>query len=198
MTGLLSPLRAGRITGSRVSAILGLSKYSKPADVLREMVRQQLGAPDEFTGNVATAWGNEHEDDALAAYEVERAVMVHAGQEFVIHPEYPWLAATPDGLVGEDGMVEAKCPYRAEYMSLAERPDYAAQIQLQMECTGREWCDFLIWRPNDPLIIDRAARDRDWLPSVAPLLMQFVDDYTAALAAPEVHLAPKTRRRKAS
>src|SRR3546814_19370154 len=95
----LSPLRVGRITGSRVGAILGLNPYSKPADVLREMVREHFGAEREFTGNAATDYGKEKEPDALAAYEAERGVMTYGGDDCIVHPVYGFLAVPPAGLV---------------------------------------------------------------------------------------------------
>jgi predicted phage-related endonuclease len=65
----LSPLRMGRITGSRIGSILGLNRYASRADVLAEMLAQARGQDALFSGNEATAWGNGHEDDALTAYE---------------------------------------------------------------------------------------------------------------------------------
>src|SRR5690348_7975827 len=101
--------RIGRITASRVGAILGLSKYRTSADVLRDMVREALGAPSEFTGNEATRYGETHEADALDAYEQRYGTIIKPSG-IVVHPLYDWLAASPDGLVGEHGLVECKCP----------------------------------------------------------------------------------------
>src|SRR5690606_12583446 len=109
---MLSPDRVGRITGSRVAAILGANPYQSRDDVLREMVRQYHGAEPEFSGNDATRHGERHEPDALALYESENGCMTHGGGELVIHPQHDFLAVTPDGLVGENGMVECKAPYR--------------------------------------------------------------------------------------
>lgn len=189
MSAVLSPLRVGRITGSRVGAILGLSKWQTPDDVLRSMTREHFGDPAEFTGSDATDWGTEHEPDALLAYEQYAGVLAHSAQQLVIHPAHDWLAVTPDGLVGADGMVELKCPYRARYQSIREHPDYGAQVQLQLACTGRAWCDFVIWRVEGPLLVERVFADPEWLPSVLPALQAFHDRYEAtvadeALAAP--------------
>lgn len=188
----LSPLRVGRITGSRCSAVLGLNPYSSRDDVLREMVREAHGAPREFTGNEATRHGQAHEPDALAAYEAQYGVMTYGGGDLILHPLYPFLAVTPDGLVNDDGMVECKAPYRGRYTSIAEVPYYMPQVQLQLACTGRRWCDFVIWR-DDGIVVDRVMADPEWLPQQMPTLRAFMDWFDAEMLAPERHLADKER-----
>ena len=184
----LSPLRAGRITGSRIAAVLGLNPYNTRADVLREMVREHFGADREFTGNDATEWGQAHEPDALAAYEAERGTMTYGGGEIIIHPDYNFLAVTPDGLVGDDGLIECKAPYRGTYTTIAEVPYYIPQVQLQMACTGREWCDFVVWR-DGAISVDRVAADRDWIVAALPALKSFMADFAAATASDEAAAA---------
>ena len=198
MSITLSPERAGRITGSRVGAILGLSKYQTRDDVMREMVRQHFGAPREFTGNVATEWGNAHEEDARQAYEEYARDLVLAAQEFVTHPTIPWLGCSPDGLVGDEGAVEIKCPFRST-KTLDEHPDYLAQIQLLLACTGRAWCDYVQWTADGPLYVRRVFADPDWLSSVLPELTAFHDEYERIIADPEMaapFLADKERTDK--
>ena len=188
----LSPLRKSRITGSRIASVLGLSPYSTRESTLREMVRQYFDAAPEFEGNPATEYGNEHEDDALAAYEQVRGLMTHGGQEFVIHSQYDFLAATPDGYVDDNGLVECKCPWKATYTHIDERPDYEAQIRLQLECTQREWADLVIWRPEGTAI-SRVEHDPEWLPSILPILVDFIEHYGYVIASPELsapHLEP--------
>lgn len=192
MTAVLSPLRQGRITGSRVAAILGASKYATAEDAMREMVRQALDADPEFVGNEATDFGSAHEADAIRDYEYHQLVTVHSMQDVVLHPNYPdLLLVTPDGLVGDDGMVEVKCPWRARYMTLPEH--YEPQVMLQLACTGRAWCDFVIWRDHEPLIVQRIDADPDWLPAVLPALQGFSERYQRIIADPELaapYLAP--------
>lgn len=186
----LDPRRTGRITGSRVAAILGLSPYATRADVLREMVRQAHGLEPDFQGNVATRWGEAHESDAIALYESEHSVMTHGGGELVIHQDYDFLAVTPDSLVDRDGMIEVKCPYRGDYTTI---PDYyVPQVQLQMAVTVRKWCDFVIWRYGQ-ITVQRIAADPDWLPSVLPTLYDFMADYREAVKEPGAHLEPLER-----
>ena len=191
----LSPLRVDRLTGSRVSAVLGLNPYSKREDVLREMVREHFDAPREFTGNDATRYGQAKEPEALAAYEAQYGVMTYGGGELIIHPLYDFLAVTPDGLVGDHGMIECKAPYRGKYTTLAEVPYYAPQVQLQLACTGRHWCDFVVWR-DGAITVDRIEADSDWIARNLGTLQNFMGDYADALANPEPHLADKERADK--
>lgn len=185
--------RVGRITASRVGAILGLSKYRTRDDVMRDMVREALGAPREFVSNEATEYGQAHEADALAEYEQRFAVMVEPSP-LVVHPDHDWLAASPDGLVGDHGLIECKAPFRARYTKPSD--EYVAQMQLQMACTGRDWTDFVIWREGEPIIVDRVDRDPDWLSRNLDALQVFIGDYaeniaSSKLAAP--YLADKER-----
>lgn len=185
--------RVGRITASRVGAILGLSKYRTAADVLRDMVREHFGAPREFEGNEATRYGEAHEADALAAYEQRYAVMVEPCG-LIPHPECAFLAASPDGLVGDRGLVECKCPFRSRYTTPSA--EYVAQMQLQMLCTDRDWCDFVIWREGEPIIVERVQRDPDWLTSNVEVLSNFMLEYDEAIASKEAaapYLADKER-----
>lgn len=185
--------RVGKITASRVGAILGLSKYRTAADVLRDMVREHFGASREFVGNEATEYGQAHEADALSAYEQRYAVMVEPCG-LILHPQYDFLAASPDGLVGEHGLVECKCPYRARYT--APSAEYVAQMQLQMLCTDRDWCDFVIWREGDPIIVERVMRDPDWLTGNVEALSNFMLEYDEAISSKEAaapYLADKER-----
>ena len=187
----LSPLRVGRVTASRLPGILGLSPYQSRDDVMRAMVRQTLNAEQEFSGNIATEWGNDHENDAIGAYEMRTGQLVHSGQDFVIHPNRI-LGASPDGLIGDDGAIECKCPYRGSFTHISQRPDYEAQCRLVMEVTGRQWCDFVVWRP-DGINVSRVEYDPDWLPSVMPQVEAFLAEFRAIVASPELaapHLAP--------
>ena len=75
--------------------------------------------------------------------------------------------ASPDGLVGTDGLLEIKCPFTATHIDTllsGKVPDrYKTQMQWQMACTGRQWCDFVSYDPRLPepmrLFITRVPRD---------------------------------------
>lgn len=193
MTTELDPRRKGRITGSRIAAVLGVSPYATRADVLREMVREYYGAPREFLGNDATRYGIEHERDAIEQYEMAECVLTHGAQRLAIHPVHDWLAVTPDGLVDDRGMIEVKCPYRGTYTNLDGAPHYRPQVQLQLAVTGRDWCDFVVLQRDGRLHVSREMRADGWLAHHLPALEAFMADFRAACDAPEQYLADRDR-----
>ena len=185
--------RKGRVTGSVVGAILGLSPYMTRDDVLRSMVRASLGAPSEFTGNVATAWGSAMEPQAIMDFEMETSESV-AAAPFVKYSD--WLGASPDGYVSDGRLIEVKCPYGIRndpnplFKSADDQPHYLAQMQVQMEVTGKWSCWFYQWTPHGSSL-KLIHRDDDWLQANLPRLHQFHAEFLDALANPEEHLAPR-------
>jgi putative phage-type endonuclease len=187
------------ITASKVGGILGLSPYQSRADVLRAAVRSRLGAEREFRGNALTQYGLDHELDAITDYERHRGVLTHGYQASFVHPDYPWLSATPDALVGDDGVLEVKCPpERARYTHVDQRPDYEAQIRVQLECTQRKWGDLVVWKQSTGAIPSRVEHDPLWLPSVLDVFVAFLEEVDWIVADPErsaPHLAPLVDQR---
>lgn len=177
--------RKGKITASVAGAILGIDPYRKPDDVMRMMVRDYFGAEKEFTGNIATRWGEDNEDNAKAAYEAERDVMV-VDEGFITHEEKTWLGASPDGLVQQIGLVEIKCPFGIRkdenpiFKLIGEVPHYHAQMQIQMACTNRIWCDFVQWTPY-ALNIQQVRFDPNWLADNLPKLEAFYELYLSII-----------------
>ena len=178
--------RAGRVTGSSVGAILGLSPFMKQEDVMRNMVRQYHGYPSEFKGNTATSYGTYNEPNALADYELQFDTKVI---ETGFHTFEEWLGASPDGLIGDNGLIEIKCPYGQrdknppEFKSIDYQTHYWLQIQIQLFVTGREWCHFYQWSAHgemhetvwfNPLAIDKFL----------PELKEFYDKYLVEREAP--------------
>ncbi len=194
-TTTLSTLRRDRITASRIPAVLGISPYQTRSSLMREMVREHFGEPTEFTGNPATDYGTEHEADVIAEYEMLIGVPVSrtfGDQGTIVHPKYDFLAATPDAMTDEK-IVECKAPWRSHYTSIAERPDYEAQIRLQMEVTGLKAGDLAIWHVDRPLIVDPVKHDPKWLKSVLPTIESFMAEYRETIGDPELaakHRAP--------
>lgn len=188
MSTPLSPLRKDRVTASRLPPLLGISPYTTRQALLRQMVREHFDDPSEFTGNAATMWGNLQEAEIIAAYELTRGVQVFltgAEQQTFVHPTMTYLAATPDG-VTNDRVIECKAPWRALYTSIHERPDYAAQMQLQMEVLDLPAADLVIFRPRQPLLVDTLYRDRDWMESVLPAIDDFLREYWEVIDTPEL------------
>lgn len=174
--------RKNRITASMVGAVLGLSPFMTRADAMRAMVRDREGLPSEFNGNVATEWGNANEDMARGEYEMETCHdVIQVG--FITRED--WAGTSPDGLIGEDGGVEIKCPYglRNEpapcFKTLEEQPHYYAQIQFTLWVTGRKWWHFYQWTPAGGRLSPPVLPDQDWLDDNLPKLRQFYAEFLA-------------------
>ena len=190
-----------RLTGSRVGAILGLSPWQKPDDVLREMVREHHGAESEFTGNQATDWGNRHETRALLCFMRHTGLQVEQCGFFSYGDR---MGASPDGLTSDGGVLEIKVPYGlrkgGEFKPLEEQPHYAAQVQMELLATGRKHAYFAQYRApyGDPLAhdyvqeamhIERVEFDAGWIDRVLPELDVFYKRLIAELDNAE-HLEP--------
>lgn len=180
--------RAGKITASVVGKIItGKGKE----EVLRDMVREALGYPRAFQGNAATEWGTANEDEARTTYAIETGCAV-TETGFHLHPEHDWLGASPDGLVGRDGLVEIKAPFKLrdadavpdELLALNNRHLYWHQMQCQMAVMGREWCDFAVWCPGD-IRVRRFERDPVWLGIALDHCLPFLAYLKDVLADPE-------------
>lgn len=171
--------RKNRVTASMVGAILGLSPYMTRASAMRTMVRTREGADSEFTGNVATEWGVANEDGACFDYEMETT---HTVQKIGFVPFEDWAGVSPDGLIGEDGGVEFKCPFGLRhdpapvFKTLAEQPHYEAQVQFSMFVTGRSWWHFYQWTPNGTKL-EMVERDDEWINVNIPRLRQFHSEF---------------------
>ena len=128
-----------RITGSRIGAVLGLSPWQTPKDVLREMVRQYHGAESEFVGGPHIDHGVNHEKNALLCFMRKSGLDV---EECGFFPYGVFMGASPDGLTSDGGILELKVPYSlrkgGEFKSLADQPQYVAQVQMEMIATGRK------------------------------------------------------------
>lgn len=162
--------RCGKVTASRIADVVAKTKSGWGASRVNyaaELIAERLtGAPAESYVNAAMQWGTDHEAEARMAYEWHADTEV---QEVAIvpHPSIPMSAASPDGLVGDDGLVEIKCPSTATHIDTlmdGKVPDkYVLQMQWQMACTGRKWCDFVSFDPRMPesmkLFIKRIERD---------------------------------------
>lgn len=193
--------RKGRITGSIVGGILGLSPWQKPADILRAMVREYRGAESEFQGNPATDHGNLHEQRAMLAFMRETGLTVEKCGFF---PYGDRMGASPDGLTSDGGVLELKVPYGlrngGEFKPLSEQPHYECQVQMEMLATGRKHAYFAQYRApkGDPLApdyveeaiyIERVEFDPEWIDRHLPAISAFYDLYLSELDNPE-HLDP--------
>ena len=116
-------------------------------------VERLTGLTAETYSNGAMQWGTDNEPLARAAYGfINDVQVVQVG--FVDHPFIDHAGMSPDGLCGEEGLVEIKCPNTAthiEYLRAKSVPsEYVKQVQWQMACSGRLWCDFMSFDPRMP------------------------------------------------
>jgi hypothetical protein len=163
-------MRCGRVTASRVADVIAKTKTGWGAsrtNYAAELIAERLtGCTAPGFTNAAMQWGTETEPLARMAYETRVGVTVEE-IGFVDHPEIANSGASPDGLIGDDGMLEIKCPNTATHLDtlLSETvpAKYVTQMMWQMACTGRAWCDFVSFDPRLPaemsLFIRRVPRD---------------------------------------
>lgn len=177
--------RVGSVGASRISDIIAKTKtgYSTSrANYAAELVAERLtGAPAERFTNAAMAWGTEKEPDARAAYEFIHDVTVEL-VGIVKHPKIVGAHASPDGYIGDTGLIEIKCPLTATHIDTLLRgqvPDkYEVQMLWQMACTGRAWCDYVSFDPRLPphlqLFVKRVHRNE-------PRIKELEDEVSAFL-----------------
>ncbi|WP_421565606.1 lambda exonuclease family protein [Ochrobactrum sp. EDr1-4] len=189
--------RLGRVTASRVADVIAKTKTGYGAsrkNYLAELVLERLtGKAEEGFTSSAMQWGTDNEPDARSEYQFEKNTkVVQVG--FVDHPHIAMTGASPDGLVGDDGLLEIKCPNSATHLdtlrtnTISSR--YITQMNWQMACTGRQWCDFVSFDPRFPehmrLFVKRHHRvdaDIRALEIDVTLFIKEVDEAIADLAA---------------
>jgi putative phage-type endonuclease len=162
--------RCGSLGASRLADAVARTKTgygASRANLMAELLVERLtGLPTEGYTNAAMQWGTEKEPEARAAYEFRADVDV-AQVGIATHPSISGTHASPDGLIGEDGMLEIKCPNTATHVETLLGDEiagkYVTQMQWQMACTGRKWCDFVSYDPRLPesmaLFVKRVQRD---------------------------------------
>jgi len=178
-------VRIGKVTASRVADVLAKTKtgYSATRDnYMAQLVCERLtGQKGESFTNAAMQHGTDTEPLARAAYEALKDVLVDE-VGFVPHPTIEMAGASPDGLVGEDGLIEIKCPNTATHidtlLSQTVPGKYNTQMQFQMACTGRKWCDFVSFDNRLPeelqLFVTRVPRDEVFIRLIESEIVQFI------------------------
>ena len=186
--------RLGKVTASRLADVLAKTKTGYSASRANYMTQLMLEritqTRAESFSNAAMAWGTEQEPFARAAYEAHTGQMVEE-VGFMPHPTIEAAGASPDGLVG-DGMVEIKCPSSSTALevwlthSQGGNPvdaKYYAQMQWQMRCADRAWCDYVVFDPRMPskaqLFIFRVERNNAWLKIAEDEVLKFLAEVDA-------------------
>ena len=185
--------RCGKVTASRIADVMAKTKSGYGAS--RETYAAQLIA-ERLTGCVAASFtnaamqhGTETEPEARRAYEF----MVDCDVEqvgFVPHPTIPMAGASPDGLVGTDGLVEIKCPTTSTHidtlLSGSVPGKYVKQMHFQMMCCERQWCDVASYDPRLPermrLFVKRVERDEALITEIEAEVTAFLAEVDAKVA----------------
>lgn len=186
--------RLGKVTASRVADVIARTKTgwgTSRKNYMAELIAERLtGVPAEGFTNAAMQWGTDTEPQARAAYQFFRDEEV-IEIAFVSHPSIIMSGASPDGLVGADGLLELKCPNTAthiETMLSGNIPEkYVTQMLWQMACTGRAWCDFVSFDPRMPermrLFTKRLQRDDDRIKELESLVCGFLREIEETITA---------------
>lgn len=182
--------RCGQVTASRIADVMATVKKGESAkrsgykmELLAEIV---TGDTADHYVSPAMDYGIEYEPVARAAYEMAQGVEVQS-IGYVRHPNIPRSGASPDGLVGDDGLVEIKVPTtrtHLEYFLAGAVPaEYKPQMLWQMACSGRQWCDFVSYDPRLPeefgLLIVRFERDEEAITEMEESVRTFIGELNA-------------------
>lgn len=210
-------LRCGIGTASRAADIIAMKKQTKKQKELgireetadRRIYRSELicerltGQPYPHHVTPEMRWGIAHEQDARAAYELQRGVLVEK-VGFIIHPTITGFGSSPDGdLPDEDGSIQIKCPATMTHLAWMSDdrvpPEHAPQLLAELACSGRAWIDFVSYDPRLPehlqLFVKRFDRDEKLIAILEAEVVHFlaeVDQVIAALPQAPKQLAGET------
>lgn len=181
--------RLGIATGSKFGDIVAVTRSGYAAcrkNYAAELLIERLtGRNTEYFESPAMAWGTKYEPSARLAYELHTGNEVEETGFWKLHDLD--AGASPDGLVGTDGLLEIKCPNTAthlETLSTKKIPrQYVAQVQGQMWVTERQWCDFVSFDPRLPenaqMIIIRVNRDDVYINNLKDEVTSFLNEVEA-------------------
>lgn len=169
--------RKGKLTASNLGAALGQVSYISRSQAFKRATGQEA-----FTGNVATEWGTNNEANGICQYQSLTGNVVQA-TGLHVHDSYDWLAGSPDGFVGDEGMIEVKCPfyYRRDGSGRLHKQvpgHYFMQINALLEITQRDWCDYVCWSPEG-MVVYRVTRD----PTLFDYLLGYYSQFFASISS---------------
>ena len=192
--------RMGCVTASRTADVMAKTKSgyaASRANYMAELICERLtGERQGGFSSAAMQWGTETEPQARMAYEIiTGATVVETG--FVLHPEIAGFGASPDGLIGDDGLIEIKCPNTATHIDtlLADKvpTKYIIQMHVQMLCTGRAWCDFVSFDPRLPIDLQMFTKRVECDDKLAEEIVTEVKSFLADMEAKIAKLKERTQ-----
>lgn len=187
-------LRCGNVTASRAADVIATTKKGEAAarrDYRTEILCERLtGKPYEHFVSKEMQWGKDQEPFARAAYEMQNGVLVET-PGFVLHPTLARFGASPDGLVGDDGLIQIKCPNTTTHLGWLLAGvipvEHCAQMLAEMACTGRSWVDLVSYDPRLPepyqLFIRRYKRDDNLIRALEAEVEHFNSEIDEVLKA---------------
>ena len=179
--------RLGHVSASNLDAVMAKVKTGEAKTRLDYKIRvateQITNAIQDSYSNQYMEWGIEQEPFARMAYEARAEAFVEK-TGFWKHPDIKWFGCSPDGLVGDDGLIEIKCPKsttHVKYLLDNKLPeDYYWQVHGQMLVTGRKWVDFISFDPRMPehkqLFITRVNRDEEIMAQLKVAVIGFLSE----------------------
>lgn len=198
-------VRLGKVTASRIADVMAKTKSgygASRANYMAELLAERLsGQPAERFFSAAMQWGTDTEAAARAAYEFVRdAAVIEVG--FVPHPRLHQSGASPDGLVDEAGLVEIKCPntstHLATMLGAKIETKYLMQMQWQMVCANRVWCDFVSFDPRLPvayqMAVERVYRNDAVTEEIENEVRLFLEELEEKETALRAKYEPKMQR----
>ena len=172
-------VREGKITASIAAACLGFDEYTSRQKAYRTILGEKA------TENKHMRWGTEFEATARLEYEVATGNMIEE-TGFWLHHEFDWLGASPDGMIGDDGLLEIKCP---SHVPTSVPLRHRIQMIVQLAVTGRKWCDYFVWA-GDKRFMARVY------PSGADGIIRRLDEFRKTFVLPKIEPPRKKRKVK--
>lgn len=181
--------RCGRVTASRVAEVLAkgrnggipVTRNAYMDDLIAERI---IGRPTESFTNEAMIFGSAHEASARALYSLKYDIDVET-VGFIDHPTIPMSGCSPDGMIGDDGLLEIKIPNTTTHLETLRKrivpTKYLLQITWQMACVPhRRWCDFVSFdprvEPERQIFVKRVEIDRAEVSRLEEAVRQFLAD----------------------
>ena len=169
--------RENAITASDIPAVLGENEYKSSWTLLLDKCNAN---PKPFIGNTATKWGTHYEDIAIEKYSTLRNKEV-LSFGLLIHPDYPWLGGSPDGITTDGILLEVKCPLKRKIVHGEVPHHYLSQVLLNLEICDLEMAHFIEFVPgnaddNYEINIVEVPRDREWFARELPKMKDFWDN----------------------
>lgn len=188
-------LRAGILTASTVGQMLTPTGRLGSNDKTRALIFQLV--TERITGEptyVPPSWdmkrGTFSEPYARDLYSELYAPVTETGFMLMVEPEYR-LGYSPDGMVGEDGLIEIKSPQAKGHVQtiLADEPPakYVAQLQTGLLVSGRQWIDYVSYCPGLPLYVKRVKPDEQWHASIREAATRFEEAANSLMADYQAH-----------